>query len=66
MFAVIILAGCVVLMSIRVMLRRDGRFPDTHIGNNRALKERGIFCARTQDEEDAGKQRLYERLDKIK
>ena len=49
-------------MSIRVMLRKDGRFPDTHIGNNKALREKGIFCARTQDEEEAGRQDLYERL----
>jgi hypothetical protein len=63
-FTVIILAGCVALLSIRVMLKKDGRFPDMHIGNHAALREKGIYCAKTQDREEAEKRNLQERMNR--
>ncbi len=38
-----------VLMSIRILLQKNGKFPNTHIGGNKALNEKGIYCATTQD-----------------
>jgi hypothetical protein len=54
--------GCIALLSVRVMLKEDGRFPDMHIGNHAALREKGISCAITQDREAAGKKNLVERM----
>jgi len=36
-------------LSIKVILRKGGKFPNTHVSGNRYLRERGICCARTQD-----------------
>lgn len=38
-----------VLMSIRILLQKNGKFPNTHIGGNKALNDQGIYCATTQD-----------------
>ncbi len=37
------------LMSIRVLIKKNGRFSSQHIGQSRAMKERGVHCAQTQD-----------------
>ena len=49
LFTVIILVISVVLLSIKVLLKKGGRFPNTHIEGNRALGKKGIFCAKTMD-----------------
>ncbi|MCU4157218.1 hypothetical protein J1N10_14670 [Carboxylicivirga sp. A043] len=46
----IVLMGIVfVLMAIRILLQKNGKFPNSHIGGNKALNEKGIYCATTQD-----------------
>jgi len=60
---VIILIICVVLMCIRIILKKNGRFPNTHIGGNKALRDKGIHCANTQDWEAAAKQTLSEQME---
>ncbi|MCU4175717.1 hypothetical protein [Carboxylicivirga sp. N1Y90] len=37
------------LMSIRILLQKNGKFPNSHIGGNKALNDKGIYCATTQD-----------------
>ena len=37
------------LMSVRLLFKRNGRFVNTHIGSNKAMKNKGVFCATTQD-----------------
>ena len=38
-----------VLMAIRILLQKNGKFPNSHIGGNKALNDKGIYCATTQD-----------------
>jgi len=45
----LIVVICVLLLGIRVFFTKNGTFPDTHIGKNKAMKKRGIHCAKTQD-----------------
>jgi len=45
--AVLLIA--VLLLGIRVFFVKGGKFPNTHIGGNKAMRERGITCAKTQD-----------------
>lgn len=46
----IVLMGIVfALMSIRILLQKNGKFPNMHIGGNKALNDKGIYCATTQD-----------------
>ena len=36
-------------MAITILLKKGGKFPNTHVSGNRYLKRQGIFCAQTQD-----------------
>lgn len=44
-----IVGACVLLLGIRILFVKDGKFPNTHIENNKALRGKGIHCATTQD-----------------
>ena len=39
------------LLSIRVILKKNGRFSSQHISENRRMREDGIHCATSQDRE---------------
>lgn len=48
-FALIIVAISFVLLSITIILKKNGRFPNTHVSGNKGLRKRGIKCAQSQD-----------------
>ena len=60
--SIIILLICTVLLSVRVIIKKNGRFSDTHIGSNPVLRKKGIKCVQTQDYEAGIQKNLYERL----
>jgi hypothetical protein len=39
----------VLLLGVRVFFVKDGKFPNMHIGGNKAMQEKGISCAKSQD-----------------
>jgi len=39
------------LLSVNLILKKNGSFPNTHIEGNKAMEERGIHCAIEQDRE---------------
>lgn len=46
----VVLVGLAVLgLAIGILLKKDGKFPELHIGRNEKLKEKGITCATSQD-----------------
>ena len=48
----LILVGiAVILLAIGVIVKKNGKFPETHIGKNKAMAERGIKCNVLQDRE---------------
>jgi hypothetical protein len=49
--ATVLLFIGVLLMGIRVFFSRKGTFPNTHISGNKAMQERGISCATSQEKE---------------
>lgn len=51
LLSAIIIAVAVALMSVKVMLRKDGRFSSQHIHDSKAMRERGIHCVIDQDRE---------------
>lgn len=59
----IIIAASVVLLSVKVLLKKGGRFPNTHIEGNRALGKKGIFCAKTMDRMAVNRKGLYDLID---
>jgi hypothetical protein len=61
----IILLLCVVLLSVSILCRKDGKFPETHVGSNAALRKYGIRCAVAQHHEELLRKNLEERLKEI-
>jgi hypothetical protein len=59
----VILLIAVLAMAFRPLFVKGGRFPNIHIGGNKALKERGISCATSQDREaqNSNKPKQYKR-----
>ena len=51
---VLIIAIAVVLLSVKVLLKKNGRFSSIHIHDSEAMKERGIHCVLDQDREARG------------
>lgn len=49
--SVIIIAACVALLAIKIIVKKNGRFPNTHVGGNKYLAKKGIGCVQSQDRE---------------
>ncbi|MBP5715936.1 MAG: hypothetical protein J6W69_02345 [Bacteroidales bacterium] len=43
-----------------MLIKKDGRFPQTHVSQNRAMRERGIHCVQTQDWQERHSKGLYD------
>lgn len=35
--------------AITILIKKNGKFPELHIGRNEGLKKHGVYCAQTQD-----------------
>lgn len=44
-----LLIAAFVLLSVRVILKKNGRFRSMHISDSKAMRERGIGCVQSQD-----------------
>lgn len=51
LLAIALVGVSVVLLSVGILLKKGGRFPSLHVSGNKALRQRGIHCAQTQDYE---------------
>lgn len=51
LLTVLIIAISVALLSVRVILLKNGRFKSYHIHDSKAMKDRGIHCVIDQDRE---------------
>ena len=47
----LLLAAGMVLLLVKVLLRKDGKFSSQHIHDSQAMQERGIHCVMDQDRE---------------
>lgn len=47
--AVAFLLAGIALLSIGIWARKDGKFPNIHVGRNPAMRKRGIGCVEAQD-----------------
>jgi len=55
---VLIIAIAVALLSVKVLLKRNGKFSSQHIHDNPALRKLGIHCVLDQDREARGRGRI--------
>jgi hypothetical protein len=46
----IVLVGLAVAgMAITMLVKKGGKFPNTHVSGNKYLKRNGVYCSQTQD-----------------
>lgn len=49
---VILIGLSLVGLGIGMLLKKGGKFPNTHIGRNKAMRDRGIDCANSTDRKE--------------
>lgn len=57
LLSVLIIAIAVALLSVKVVLKKNGRFASQHIHDSRHMRERGIKCVLEQDREEFEKKK---------
>ena len=40
----LIVAICMMLMAVTILIKKNGRFPNTHVGGNKEMRKRGLKC----------------------
>jgi len=45
----ILIAFSIAGLAISMLIKKSGKFPDTHVGHNKEMKKLGIGCAKTLD-----------------
>jgi len=51
LITLLIVAICIALLSVKILFKKNGRFPNTHVSGNKALRKKGIGCVQSQDRE---------------
>ena len=54
-WGIVLIGLAVVLLCVRIILKKNGRFSSQHISQSKAMRERGIHCVNTQDYEERHK-----------
>ncbi|MDB4583074.1 hypothetical protein N9164_07975 [Draconibacterium sp.] len=47
--AIALVSIAMLAMAIRILIKKGGKFPNTHVSGNKYLKRNGIYCSQTQD-----------------
>lgn len=58
LFTAVIVTLTFVLLGIRILVVKNGKFPDMHIGANGEMRKRGISCALSTDAKDRNRKQL--------
>jgi hypothetical protein len=53
-------------LALQILVKRNGKFPNTHVGGNPHLMRQGISCAKTQDKIEQAKIRQKIDFNKIR
>lgn len=49
LFTIFLVGLCVIGLCFNIIFRKDGKFPETEIENNREMRKRGIKCAKEEE-----------------
>lgn len=66
LLAVGLMAVAMLGLAIRILLKKNGEFPNTHIGGNKNMKKKGIYCAQTYDKIEQAKAKKELRFKQMK
>ncbi len=58
LISIVLLAVAFVGLAISILIKKNGRFPEIHIGRSKELKKRGISCATSQDKAEQAKVKI--------
>ena len=48
---IVFLLAAVVLLSVSILLKKNGKFPNIHVGSNPAMRKHGVGCVEEQDKQ---------------
>jgi hypothetical protein len=57
LLAIIIMGLVLAGLALQILVKKGGKFPNTHIGSNKYMKENGVTCAQTFDRIEQAKAR---------
>ncbi len=57
LLAVALMAFAIAAFAIRILMKKGGRFPNTHVSGNAYLKSQGISCIQSYDRMEQSKAR---------
>jgi hypothetical protein len=49
LLAIALVAIAFLGLAVQILFKKNGKFPNTHVGGNPSLQKQGISCAKTQD-----------------
>ena len=65
LITILALLVAMALLSVRILLKKGGKFSSQHISENKRMKQDGIHCATSQDREARRKKKNKIDLKKI-
>lgn len=63
LFTIFLVGLCVIGLCFNIIFRKDGKFPETEIENNKEMRKRGIQCAKMEEKKLWGKKNRRENGD---
>lgn len=60
LLSILLVTLSILLLGFRIFFIKNGQFPNTHIGGNKKLKEKGIDCMNCQDLQEQNKKNIFE------
>ena len=51
LLTLLIIAISFCLLAITIIIKKNGKFPNLHIGGSKEMRKRGIKCAQSQDKD---------------
>lgn len=64
--AVLMVGIAFALMAIRMLIKKGGKFPNTHVSGNKYLRSQGVSCATSYDRMEQQKARKQVNLKNLK
>lgn len=55
LLSIVLMAIAFAGFAISILMKKNGRFPEIHIGRSKEMKKRGISCATSQDKIERAK-----------
>jgi hypothetical protein len=65
LLAVVLMGLIMAGLAIKILIKKGGQFPNTHISGNRHMKERGVTCAQSYDKMEQAKARKEMRFKEL-